>query len=559
MPDPQKSLGIRGNYELLKEIGRGAEGLVFKARCMADGVTGVSRGDLVALKLLRITGQDKERFQFRRQTEILRKLKHPNIIQYKDSFTYQGEDLEGERYCLVMEWVDGQTLKALVPDRAGGLPWEQAHSILAQTLAALQYASKQGVVHRDLKLSNIYVTSQGVAKLIEFGIAREQDSEATVGSSAGDARGSVDYMAPDYFRIEGGFRGDEQADIFSFGVCLCKTLTGELPFPELRESGIMGCVSRWHVPPGPEPLLKHNVFKVLSHARSCIAKCLEPDRRNRFQSFDQVMAEFARIGPKRISSNAEKYQYLDYLGKGGFGEVFRARRLSDKREVAVKHLFSAQAQHSWRFVREAEILRDGAHPNLVEYVDFVEAHPREAEREYYLVLEYLEGMPGASLRDRIRSSDAGLEPVEALSLFAGYLACLDHLHTRGIIHRDIKPGNLYAPPDFPERAKVFDLGIAHDQEGTLTSGQVPGTHDYMPPEFASQEPERGSAQSDLYSLGVTPSTKPSPRNGLLIRYRMRQERRSSSSTDVRRSRPTTDSIIPSSLNTRSWSACSVAP
>ena len=500
MADSPKSLGILGKYERLEVIGDGAEGRVYKARCMADDVPGVRRGDLVALKRLKNTGQEKEAFQFWRQTEILRKLEHPNIIRYKDSFTCQERDLEDDIYCLVMEWVDGQTLKALLKNNAKGLPWELAHSILAQTLAALQHASKQGVVHRDLKLSNIYVTSQGVAKLIDFGIARQQDSEATATSSAPGIKGSFDYMAPDYARLL-TFRGDERADIFSFGVCLYQTLTGELPFPSLGESGMMGYFSRWHVPPGPEPLFKHNLFRVLSHARSCIAKCLEPDRDKRFRSFDQVMAKFARIGPKRIPPNAEKYQYLDYLGKGGFGEVFRARRLSDKREVAVKHLFSAH--HSRRFVREAEILRDAAHPNLVEYVDFVEAHPREAEREYYLVLEYLDGMPGASLRDRIRNSDAGLDPVEALSLFAGYLACLDHLHTKGIIHRDIKPGNLYAPPDFPQKAKVFDLGIAHDQEGTRTHGQVPGTLDYMPPEFASQQSERGSAQSDLYSLGVT--------------------------------------------------------
>jgi hypothetical protein len=136
-------------------------------------------------------------------------------------------------------------------------------------------------------------------------------------------------------------------------------------------------------------------------------------------------------------------------------------------------------------------------------VDFVEVRLPGDEREFYLVLEYLEGMPGASLRDRIKKSDSGLNPEEVLQLFVRYLDCLDHLHRNGIIHRDIKPGNLYAPEHNPQRAKVFDLGIAHDEEGTRTHGQVPGTLDFMAPEFATQTSGRGSAQSDIYAIGLT--------------------------------------------------------
>ncbi len=136
-------------------------------------------------------------------------------------------------------------------------------------------------------------------------------------------------------------------------------------------------------------------------------------------------------------------------------------------------------------------------------MDFIEVKLRDDEREYYLVLEYLEGMPGASLRDRIRETETGLDPVEASQLFVCYLDCLEHLHKNGIIHRDIKPGNLYAPANDPRKAKIFDLGIAHDEEGTRTHGQVPGTLDFMPPEFATQTNGRGSPQSDIYSIGVT--------------------------------------------------------
>ena len=83
----------------------------------------------------------------------------------------------------------------------------------------------------------------------------------------------------------------------------------------------------------------------------------------------------------------------------------------------------------------------------------MEVRLRADEREYYLILEYLEGMPGASLRERIKHSESGLEVTEALRLFMGYVNSLEHLHHNGMIHRDIKPGNLYAPEHNPQKAE----------------------------------------------------------------------------------------------------------
>jgi len=490
-----------GKYELLEVIGDGAEGRVYKASCVADGVPGVTRGELVAVKRLKSTGHEKESQQFLRQIKILSKLNHPNIVSYKDSFVWREKELEEDIYCLVMELLDGEPLKSLIEKNRGGLPWEKAGGILSQTLQALQYASKNGVIHRDLKPSNIYITTKGVPKLVDFGIARQDDGESTATSSAAGAKGTFDYMAPDFALQHGGFRGDEQSDIFSFGVILYYTLAGSLPFPQLGEHADRGYYIRWLGQQMPIAEFRHPVFRVLAHARSCIAKCIDPDRAARFKTFDEVMADFAQVGYRKLKHGSEVYEFIDWLGKGGFGEVFRARRVGDRRDVAIKRLFSTG--QSARFVREAKILRAAAHPNLTEYVDFVEVRLRDDEREFYLILEYLAGMPDAGLRDRIKNSDTGLDPAEALQLFVRYLDCLEHLHQNGIIHRDIKPGNLYAPAGEPQKAKIFDLGIAHDEEGTRTHGQVPGTLDFMPPEFATQTSGRGSAQSDIYSIGVT--------------------------------------------------------
>ena len=490
-----------GKYELLEVIGDGAEGRVYKAICNADTVPGVARGELVAVKRLKSTGHEKESQHFLRQIKILSKLNHPNIVRHKDSFVWREKELEEDIYCLVMELLDGEPLKSLIEKNKSGLPWEQANGILSHTLQALQYASKNGVIHRDLTPSNIYITTNGIPKLVDFGIARQDDGESTATSSAAGAKGTFDYMAPDFALQHGGFRGDEQSDIFSFGVILYYTLAGALPFPALGEHADRGYYIRWLAQQMPNAEFRHPVFRVLAHARSCIAKCIDPDRTVRFKTFDEVMADFAQIGYRKLKHGSEVYEFTDWLGKGGFGEVFRARRTSDRRDVAIKRLFSSG--QSSRFVREAKILRGAAHPNLTEYVDFVEVRLRDDEREYYLILEYLPGMPAAGLRDRIRSSENGLDPTEALQIFVRYLDCLAHLHKNGIIHRDIKPGNLYAPEGEPQKAKIFDLGIAHDEEGTRTHGQVPGTLDFMPPEFATQTSGRGSPQSDVYSIGVT--------------------------------------------------------
>ncbi|HTB84887.1 MAG TPA: protein kinase [Candidatus Sulfotelmatobacter sp.] len=494
------SKSVLGKYELLEVIGDGAEGRVYRAICVGE-VRGVIIGEQVAVKRLKSTGHEKESIQFRRQIEILRKLEHPNIVSYKDSFSFREKELEEDIYCLVMELLEGETLKATVDRDRTGLHWESALIILSQTLEALRYASKNEVIHRDLKPSNIYITRAGIPKLLDFGIARMDDGESTKTTSSDGAKGTFDYMAPDFALLSGGFRGDEQSDIFSFGVLLHYTLAGALPFPPLGENATSGYYKRWLGNQPPHAEFRHPIFRVLTHARTCISKCLDPDRTARFKTFDELAVSFTEIACRKLRHGSEIYEFTGWLGKGGFGEVFQGRRVSDRCEVAIKRLFSAN--QSSRFVREAKILRDAAHPNLTQYVDFVEVQLREDEREYYLVLEFLDGMPDAGLRDRIKKTENGLDPGEALQIFACYLDCLDHLHNRGIIHRDIKPGNLYAPEGRPQRAKIFDLGIAHDEEGTRTHGQVPGTLDFMPPEFATQSSGRGSAQSDIYSIGVT--------------------------------------------------------
>jgi serine/threonine protein kinase len=159
--DPQaitrvsESSKIIGKYELLELIGDGAEGRIFKARCIEEGVTGVSYGEAVALKRLRNTGHDQQSLLFDRQTKILRSLTHQSIISYKDLFVWQEDDLDHEVYCLVTELLEG---KLSSPDGKKFWPRGQSTWSSLTLLALTREHSGKSVVHRDLKPSTFLRT-----------------------------------------------------------------------------------------------------------------------------------------------------------------------------------------------------------------------------------------------------------------------------------------------------------------------------------------------------------------------------------------------------------------
>jgi serine/threonine protein kinase len=193
--------------------------------------------------------------------------------------------------------------------------------------------------------------------------------------------------------------------------------------------------------------------------------------------------------PRRIAS----YTLLEPIGHGGMAVVYRARQESLDRTVAVKILsenLAASPEFMERFRREARTAANLRHPNVITVHDF-----GEDERGVpYLVLEYIEGPTLADLMD------AGLDDGRIPNLLDQIAAGLDYAHARGVIHRDIKPGNVLLTDD--GRAVLADFGLAWLLEGahlTLTGGVI-GTPEYMSPEQAAGEPI--DHRSDVYALGV---------------------------------------------------------
>jgi Tol biopolymer transport system component len=210
--------------------------------------------------------------------------------------------------------------------------------------------------------------------------------------------------------------------------------------------------------------------------------------------------------PLTIGTQLGSHEITALLGKGGMGEVYRARDLKLKREVAIKILpeeFSRDGDRVVRFQREAEVLASLNHPNIAAIHDLEETNGTR-----YLVLELVEG---ETLADRIERGQIPLE--EALDIAKQIAEALEAAHERGIIHRDLKPANVKLTPE--GQVKVLDFGLAKAMERAPTNamasnsptllsgtmgGMLIGTAAYMSPEQAAGKPV--DRRADIWSFGV---------------------------------------------------------
>src|SRR5215467_12901914 len=206
-----------GRYEILAELGRGAMGIVYKARDPQ-----IDR--LVAVKTVSLWGQEPDeekefRLRFMNEAQAAGRLHHSGIVSVFDV----GEDPENHDPFIVLEYVAGESLNRIL-SREKRLPLERALKLAEEIADALDYAHAQGVIHRDIKPANILITQDGRAKIADFGIAKLNLAHFTV---PGRVLGTPAYMAPEQLSGEGA---DGRSDLFSLGVILYAMVTGHSPF-----------------------------------------------------------------------------------------------------------------------------------------------------------------------------------------------------------------------------------------------------------------------------------------------------------------------------------------
>lgn len=206
---------LDNRYEILDVIGVGGMSVVYKAYCHR-----LHR--FVAIKVLKkdLAGDDEFRRRFHEEAQAVAMLSHPNIVAVYD--VSKGADLD----YIVMELIDGITLKQYMRKKDGKLNWREALYFANQIVQALGHAHGRGIIHRDIKPQNIMVLRDGSVKVADFGIARIM-SVSQSSTLTQEALGSVHYISPEQAR---GSHIDARADIYSAGVVLYEMLTGRLPF-----------------------------------------------------------------------------------------------------------------------------------------------------------------------------------------------------------------------------------------------------------------------------------------------------------------------------------------
>jgi serine/threonine-protein kinase len=223
-----------GQYVLLAPLGQGGMGQVFKARHRL-------MRRLAAVKVIRreLLAQPNAVRRFRREVQAVARLSHPNVIHAYDADVARG------RCFIAMEYAEGADLGQLVR-RAGPLPVAQACEYVRQAALGLQHAHEHGLVHRDVKPSNLLVSAgTGVVKLLDLGLARLQEGAGEESlaclTRAGAVVGSLDYLSPEQVMASGPV--DHRADLYGLGCTLYYALTGQVPFPEgtLQEKLLWRC------------------------------------------------------------------------------------------------------------------------------------------------------------------------------------------------------------------------------------------------------------------------------------------------------------------------------
>ena len=273
-----------GRYRILRKLGTGGMANVYLAE---DEVL----GRRVAIKILndRHAGDDQFVERFRREAKNAASLSHPNIVSIYDRGEAEGT------YYIAMEYLDGRSLKELIVAR-GPAPIHLAIDYARQILAAIRFAHRHGIVHRDIKPHNVLVDAEGRVKVTDFGIARAGTSQMT---EAGSIVGTAQYLSPEQAR---GTDVDQRSDVYSLGIVLYELLTGTVPFN--GDTPVEIAMKHLSAVPEPPSTRRPDVPRDLD---LIVMRALAKDPAGRYQSAEEMDADLERFARgAAVSSETEE-------------------------------------------------------------------------------------------------------------------------------------------------------------------------------------------------------------------------------------------------------------
>jgi serine/threonine protein kinase/tetratricopeptide (TPR) repeat protein len=533
---------IAGRYRLVRPLAQGGMGAVWRAHHEHLDIP-------IAVKLMApaLAASEDARARFEREAKAAARLSSPHVVQVHD----YGLD-RGVPY-MVMELCEGEDLSDRLR-RARRVPLGEAWTIASQIGKALALAHEAGVVHRDLKPSNVFLARVGddeVVKVLDFGIAKWRAAGTRGAATApGALLGSPDYMSPEQARGEAEL--DHRSDLWSLGVILFQCLTGGLPFAAGDVAALIGAICGAPIPlatsraPDLPPAVDRFFDRALARglgarfqsAREMVrafAAIVEqagepapgrmsipppaPERARDEDAIDpdvprnaKPTTPIARVGSRRVeraSSEApthrdlpegeqhviaDRFEIQTLVGQGGMGSVYRARDRVTRAVLALKIVRGGDVDRE-RFFREAKILANLFHPGIVRY----HAHGVTPQGQLYLAMDWLEGPDLATVLAR---GKLGL--AESLALCARVAEALGAAHRRGVVHRDVKPGNIVLVSGSAEQVKLLDFGIARTgtaaRDGDARPERAIGTLGYMAPEQMLSRPDI-DPRADVFALG----------------------------------------------------------
>jgi eukaryotic-like serine/threonine-protein kinase len=519
-----------GRYRIERLIGQGGMAAVYAAYDTEFSVD-------VALKTLLpdLAARPLQVERFRREAQAARSIDHPNVVRVFDRGV-----IDRVPY-LTMELLVGETLARRL-DR-GPLSLSELADVILPVCDAIGRAHRLGIIHRDLKPANIFLarpTAEGerpTPKLLDFGISRVGEGHLT---RAGALLGTPHYRSPE--QIIDSAAVDERSDQYSLGVIMYMCLIGRPPHTDGDHTGLFTSIVRGQFPAPTElaPGIPRGVESVILRAmrrraderypavnvmKAALASALA-DRGShssrKIRPWSPVLPSAQESGrrtppldrvpsgPVDISEGAHvgEYRVTGIVGEGGMGVVYSGVHPLLGRKVAIKvlnHQMARSSEATARFLQEGRAASALRHPNIVD----VFAFGRLPDGRHYQVMELLEGFSLRSLLEKRGS----LSQDEARTVIVGLLTGLRAAHRSGVVHRDIKPDNIFVCGNRSREGglqagdvKILDFGLVkreweRDVAFKTRTGITLGTPAYMSPEQCKGVATI-DARTDLYAAGI---------------------------------------------------------